>query len=712
MSMILLAFLATVQIHRHALLIGISDYTASHLTAAPRWKAAPARDIWPDLPGAVNDAAGIRDMITAQCGFDPLEIVTLTDQAATREAILQSIQSHLIDGVQKDDVVFFYFAGHGSQVRNSKSDEPDKLDESVVPADSRRGAPDIRDKELRRLFNEIIDRGAKLTVMIDACHSGSGARGLPTAARVRGIAPDLRDVADSGAYGPRPENRGALVLTASQDFGDASETPDHKHGAFTWAWMRSLHAAAPGEPAMETFLRAQARLRGEMPFQDPVLAGNDEARRTPFLGAGPGTRRAVVALQRIRSDGTAVIEGGWANGLDVGTVLRTAGTIDGPRFLITSVDGLMRSTARISGATHRIPPGTLLEITAWAAPPAAQLAVWIPRTPASIDEIREIASAAERAAAKRGVRWIADPVVSSPKYVVRWNANAWELLHDNTITRFESPVAAVAKAPAGSSLFLQLPAPAELADAIQFSGDAVIQTRDAHYVLTGRFHNRQIEYAWVRPGVSRAEHRKTSLPARSKWLSYSIDDAPAFEYRALCLHKILAWNELESPPHGRRPYRLRLPERLTGSETYPLIIRATAEQAPKRYIYVFAIDSYGQSSLLFPQSGSVENRFPIGDDALPEVELGHFRVTPPYGVDTYFLLTTEEPLANPWVLQWDGIRGDRPKTESALEEVLIRTSSATRSPARLTTPVEWSIEHVIVESVPPRRHKQRAAVSH
>jgi hypothetical protein len=108
----------------------------------------------------------------------------------------------------------------------------------------------------------------------------------------------------------------------------------------------------------------------------------------------------------------------------------------------------------------------------------------------------------------------------------------------------------------------------------------------------------------------------------------------------------------------------------------------------------------------------VENRFPIGDNALPEVELGHFRVTPPYGVDTYFLLTTEEPLANPWVLQWDGIRGDRPKTESALEEVLTRTSSATRSPASLTTPIDWSIEQVIVESVPPRRHKPRAAVSH
>src|SRR6185369_1924676 len=136
----------------------------------------------------------------------------------------------------------------GSQVKNSRSDEPDKLDESIVPADSRRGADDIRDKELRRIFNAILDRGAHLTVMIDACHSGSGARGLLTQARPRGIRPDLRDVADGGDAGPRPENRGALVISSAHDDEIAVETRDDggtMHGAFTWAWMRAMRDAAP-----------------------------------------------------------------------------------------------------------------------------------------------------------------------------------------------------------------------------------------------------------------------------------------------------------------------------------------------------------------------------------------------------------------------------------------------------------------------------------
>jgi hypothetical protein len=714
MPMMLLAFFATIQIHRHALLIGINDYSASHLTVAPQRKVAAGREgPWLDLHGAVNDANSLREMLTARCGFEPHEIVTLTDQAATRDAILHSIRSRLIDDVKKGDIVFFYFAGHGSQVRNSKSDEPDKLDESIVPADSRLGAPDIRDKELRRLFNEILDRGGRLTVMIDACHSGSGARGLPAGGtRSRGIAADLRDVADGGPFGPRPENRGALVLAASQDFDNAGETPNLQHGAFTWAWMRSLHAAAPGEPAIETFLRAQAWLRGERPFQDPVVAGNDDARRTPFLGGAPAVRRAVIALQRIRRDGAAVLEGGWANGLDIGTELRPTGMSDGPRFVITSIEGLGRSTARVAGATDKTPPGTLLEIAAWAAPPPAQLAVAIPRTSASAGEIRALAAAVQHAATKRAVKWVADPVVTTPEYVLRWKANHWELLHESAVHRFESPVAAIAAIPHGSSLFLQAPVPAELADAIRFPGNAIVITDDAHYVLAGRFHNRTLEYAWVRPGVSRADRYKSALPLRSTWLPYASDDAEAFTYRALCLRKILAWNELESPPYSKWPYRLALPERLRGDETYPLAMTTAGVRAARRFIYVFAIDSYGQSTLLFPPSGSVENRFPIGDRAPGELALGRIRVTPPYGVDTYFFLTTVEPLVNPWVLQWDGIRGERPNTPTALEQLLAATSSAVRSSTPIPTPVQWSIERVIVESVAPGRHKRRAAVSH
>lgn len=705
MMPLIVAALASLQIHRHALLIGINDYTASRLKSlhAP----APGRD-WPDLTGAVNDVGGMRDMLVARCGFQPNEIATITDQAATRDAILQAIRTKLVESAGKGDIVFFYYAGHGSQVRNSKSDEPDKLDESIVPADSRRGALDIHDKELRRLFNEILDRGVRLTVLIDACHSGSGARGLATGVQSRGVAPDLRDVADGGPDGPRPENRGALVLAASHDFDSAWETRDeqrHPHGAFTWAWMRSLRDAAPEEPAMETFARAQARLRGETPFQDPVLAGNAAARHAPFLGVVGHALRSVVAVQRVRSDGTVVLEGGWANGLSIGTELRSA---EGARLVVTSVEGLIRSTART--VEERAPSaGALLEIVAWAALPPAQLKVAIPRTKASDDDLLEVVASVRTNS--RNLRWIDDPVAATAEFTLRWNADRWELLHDGIVNRYASPAAAIASVPSGSSFFFQLPIPAQLANDIRFAGNAVVETApaEAEYILTGRFHKGRIEYAWVRPGVSRADRHKTSLPLRTTWLD---DDAVALQYRAFQLHKIVAWNALESPPRSEWLFHLVVPQKVTGNETHLLSLKAGPGRISQRHVYVFAIDSYGQSALLFPPSGSVENRFPIGDALPTEIPLGRVRITPPYGTDTYFLLTTAEPLFNPWLLQWDGIRGERPKTRTALEQLLAETSASTRSPASIVTPADWSIERVLVDSVPPHRHKTRSAVSH
>src|SRR5436309_10620517 len=248
---------------RHALLIGINDYSASHLPAIPG-RSVPERDV-PNLDGAVNDVQIMRDLLVTLHGFNASDIGILTDQTATRSAIFRELGQRLVESTRSGDVVFFYFSGHGSQVRNSRSREADRLDESILPADSRRGAPDIRDKELLAIFNAILDRGARLTIVLDTCHSGSGARGLDGGLHYRGVSPDLRDVADP-FDAPAPERRGALVLSAAQDFDLAFETLDDSgkiRGAFTWALARAMRDADAGEPASETFLRAAARLHAE-----------------------------------------------------------------------------------------------------------------------------------------------------------------------------------------------------------------------------------------------------------------------------------------------------------------------------------------------------------------------------------------------------------------------------------------------------------------
>lgn len=692
LAMVCAAAALTLEIEaaRRALLVGIDDYTASRLRGMPGAGAVPGRE-WPDLPGPANDVRAMAEMLVLRYGFDRRDIVTLTGQAATRAAILQSLERHLVRPSQRGDVVLFYFAGHGSQVRNSDSDEPDGLDESLVPADSRLGAPDIRDKELGAFFNRILDRGARLTVILDNCHSGSGARGLATGARPRGVTADPRDVRDP-RNGPRPEQRGALVLSASQDFDRAWDTRDSEgtfRGVFSWALLRAMRDASAGEPAQETFLRARARVTAETPYQVPVMAGNDAARRRPLFGAHAdrGVRdRVIVAVERVRPDGSVVLQGGWAHGLSVGTELRAG---DGHVFLtVTSIEGLARSEARPS-STNRVRAGTLAEVVRWGAPPSRPFRVWIPRTEESLQTIETVARSLRARAAARKVRWIQDPTEETPTHLLRRMTSGWELLRSGggvePLASDRAALDAIARLPRKAALFVQFAAPASLArsmENIALASDAT----DADYILVGRFAGRRLAFAWVRPAVDRS--CRTALPPRTGWTR----DADSLQEAFVRLRKTFAWLTIESPAASRSPYRLHvrdprtgaIVDEVVGNTRYELVLRAAgtlADQLAPRFFYAFVIDSTGRGILLFPQSGSIGNRFPSTDPPPREIALGPasaFEGVPPYGVDTYFLLTTDEPLPSPWILQWDGVRARR-------------------------MPSHWSIERAVLESVPPVR---------
>lgn len=206
---------------RRALLIGIDSYQppgSSEKESLKQEKTASSepesmcRYTWTTLDGAVNDAKRMKDMLITKYGFKEKDIVLLNEQQATREGILNGLRNHLLKSAAAGDISLFYYAGHGSQVLNSKSKEEDKKDESIVPFDSNKGAMDIRDKELGKIFNEIETKKIQLIAIFDSCHSGSIGRGIPSAGRVRKAATCNIDVGDPTEI-PRPEER---VLSSSQ----------------------------------------------------------------------------------------------------------------------------------------------------------------------------------------------------------------------------------------------------------------------------------------------------------------------------------------------------------------------------------------------------------------------------------------------------------------------------------------------------------------
>jgi hypothetical protein len=710
----------------HALLIGINDYSGSRLPELPG-RGVSDREV-PNLDGAVNDVQIMRDLLITLYGFKAADVSLLTDQMATRRAILQTLERRLVEATHSGDVVLFYFSGHGSQVRNSRSSEADRLDESILPADSRRGAPDIRDKELLAIFNAILDRGARLTIVLDTCHSGSGARGLDGGLRFRGVSPDLRDVADP-FVAPSPERRGALILSAAQDFDLAFETLDEQgkiRGAFTWALARAMRDAEAGEPASETFLRAEARLHAERPAQEPLIAGSAEARGAPLLGVRTDRRhhRAVIAVEKATGPNDYLLEGGWASGVTVGSELRLANR-DDVRLEVTSLAGVAHSVARMTRGATKLQPGALLDIATWAAPPGPPLRVWIPCAPT---DVVAVARAFRDEALGRGIRWIDDPTETTPAYLLRWRDAKWELVGSGR--RINAGATSLNDVPSGSSLFMQLPVPAQIIETLGGVNGVVFASSPeaADYLVAGRLTHGLVEYSCIRPFVIASDRARSVLPLRTAW----VDAGRALALRdfIIRLHAVQAWQDLRSPGASASHYRVAVRRmtdgalvnngKLVGNGRYKLVLRerdaSAGDPVFAHYVYVFVISSDGSSVLLFPppELGAVENRLPITPtpgrplaSAPAEIPLSGprpFVVAEPYGVDTYVLLCTDEPLPSLAGLEGNGVRGPRRATKkSAIEELLAQTIAGTRAPNEpLPTPPNWTIDRVFFESVPPR----------
>jgi hypothetical protein len=431
------------------------------------------------------------------------------------------------------------------------------------------------------------------------------------------------------------------------------------------------------------------------------------------------------------------LNGGWANGLSVGSELVERAS--NARVRVAAMEGLGRSRARMSSGQpppSAIRPGALLDVAGWAAPPGRPLRVWAPRVASDANSIAAVGAKFAEAARRRGVRWVADPTEVTPAVLVRWNGlpspaeaagapsaagapqiaapqgpRGWELVAGNAVEHLggeAAVVAAIGRLPKGSSLFVQLPVPAALVDPADRDGIAwARRPEEADYILAGRYEKRRVEYAWVRPSAVRDDRRRSGLPVRSDWSAEDVRGA------VVRLRRIHAWHSLESPPAARSPYRLALRRsgngvlakgRLFDEEDYDLLLQARSPLPPRlspRFMYVFVIDSFGSSKLLFPTSGSVENRFPLADPPPPEIPLGGnsaITIQAPYGVDTFFLLTTDEPLTNSLILEWDGIRTRNVQPRTELERLLALTATGARAPS-IVTPANWSIERVVFESV-------------
>ena len=739
---------------RRALLIGINHYErfAPPGVQLEVGVGPSGRDLITEpLDGSVNDAEAMRDLLRDRFNFDPAHIRLIEDTAATREHIIGAIQQ-LVADAQPGDVVVFYYAGHGSQRVNSGS-KPTGYDQTIVPADANTGVFDIRNKELARLFGPLLQKGVTLTLIFDSCHSGGITRGPQARYNQRWAALDPRDAADS-VTPPALEDGGALVLSAAQDDETAAETPRDNadalpHGVFTSALLSVLRSASPAEPATRINQQVKAMMQSTGQKQEPVLAGRQRMQQ-PLLGGGAGGAAlgvTTVAVLRPNGPGRVDLQSGLAVGLRVGAELVPfghRGDSAAVRLRVTEVRGLSESVAMVirgSADSIRYRPPELFEIDKWAPGPAAGLRVWMPAAGLEQSALAQLTTAFAELRTAGNIEWVEDPTDvppdSIPLAVLQRGGGGWTLgIAGRVVTTLPQPLTARAirsglrQRPGKVRLFVLLPPSTQLATHLELGRgsrndlvEVVTDRRAADYLLVGRLRGGHVEYAWVRPNASRDMASSSTLPIRGEWWAEE-QGRDSLVDEALRLAKVRSWLTMEGPPaSGEYPYHLALRDLATGklitegsvydSSWYGLVLRADSAQlgpwvAP-RWVYVFGIDRHGKSVLLFPASGAgnVFNRLPrqqgangfgsaimqLGKDSL-------FYITPPFGLDTYVLLTSAEPLP-PEALEWDGVmreagvRGGR----GALEDLLLGNSAATRGPTP-SVPANWSIERLSILSAP------------
>jgi peptidoglycan/xylan/chitin deacetylase (PgdA/CDA1 family)/uncharacterized caspase-like protein len=234
-----------------AILVGIDDYKK-----------------WPRLQYAVRDAEGVGQLLVQKFGFAPERVITLKNEQATRAGILGAFHDLLergksAGGLQPNDRVFMFFAGHGATRKLSSGRDlgyivpydadPDNLASDAIPM-----------TEIQNIA-ESLPAKHELFVM-DACYSGLGlTRGGANASFLR----------ENG------RRLGRQMLTAGGTDQLVSDGGPNGHSIFTWTLLQGLGGKAD--------LNGDGLITATELAAYVAPAVSSVSRQTPAFGSLPGS---------------------------------------------------------------------------------------------------------------------------------------------------------------------------------------------------------------------------------------------------------------------------------------------------------------------------------------------------------------------------------------------------------------------------------------
>ena len=147
------------------------------------------REVIPQLGGCLNDAEDFRSFLEADLSVPSANIRMLTNESATRDAILSTFKSYLLHNpkIANGDLIFFFYAGHGDSLESPAGWYPESgRVETICPYDMSAFGRDNRTIDLDSLGEKtygIPDRTFNALMRMLAANKGDNIVRLASAIR-------------------------------------------------------------------------------------------------------------------------------------------------------------------------------------------------------------------------------------------------------------------------------------------------------------------------------------------------------------------------------------------------------------------------------------------------------------------------------------------------------------------------------------------------
>lgn len=562
----------------------------------------------------------------------------------------------------------------------------------------------------------------------------------------------------------RTDNPALVFSAAQQDqTAKESPPPDsvkEPHGAFTAALIETLQVLPADAPASVVYQRVRAVLEGNgVSDEEPDLDAPESRRREPLFGGKASTGNKVLAAAlRTDSEGTVWLDIGRASGVGPGSEFtEDDGGAAGVKLRVTTLEGIARSTASVVlPAGAKVSPGMTFALSKLVPPESDPVLFWL--WPSNLSQEQIAAAGAQVRAA--GVISVADPAEDTWTHILSWDGSSWVLQQPKpqSTARAASTMNLDKTAPPPVNLgeklsadalkqhldkdarvWVNLPAPKEVTDKLALhDSQSPVQTAkslaEANYLLTGVLTENGPAYAWFHKSEFAAGPRTkitkdhspgcstdSPYPIRTDWTAL-VDGTKAEDLGkklndyALKLGKVHGWLTLQDSANSGSAssfYNLALVHAADGSnlpadqaaqqgDRLQMALQSDERVVGARWVYVLDIDCHGTGTLLYPINYS-ENKFPTSDGSSLKFVLPHsltLRIGPPYGVDTLILLSTEQPLPDPYVLNFEGVARGTRGAESPLQKLLSDRSSGSSRGFEGEVPTDWGMSIMRLRSVP------------